>query len=63
MLKSTSSELNLTNLNHQIWEEEILDFFPQKIFDVHTNIYRWKFNLDINKKSNPYSYQGRYFMK
>jgi glutamate-1-semialdehyde 2,1-aminomutase len=48
-------------LDLQIWEEELSDFVPKNIYDIHTHIYRWAFNLDIKKNSGPYSYQGKYF--
>lgn len=56
-------ELKLNSLDKQIWEEELSDFVPKKIYDIHTHIYCWKFNLDIKKKLGPYKYQGKYFPK
>ena len=54
-------DLNITDLDKQIWNDELSDFVPQKIYDIHTHIYRWNFNLDLEKNSGPYSYQGKYF--
>ena len=54
-------DLKLTDLDKQIWNEELSDFVPQNIYDIHTHIYRWDFNLDIEKNLGPYSYQGKYF--
>ena len=54
-------DLNLTDLDKQIWDEELSDFVPKKIYDIHTHIYRWDFNLDLKKNSGPYSHQGKYF--
>ena len=55
------SQIKLNDLDRQIWEEELSDFVPKNIYDIHTHIYRWAFNLDIKKNSGPYSYQGKYF--
>ena len=54
-------DLKLTDLDKQIWNEELSDFVPQNRYDIHTHIYRWDFNLDIEKNLGPYSYQGKYF--
>ena len=55
------NELTFTDLDKNIWQEELDNFVPQKIFDIHTHIYRWAFNLDPKKETGPYSYQGEYF--
>jgi hypothetical protein len=47
------SELDRTDLDVRIWEEELEDFVPHKVFDVHTHIYRWAFNLDPGKAAGP----------
>ncbi|MSR58108.1 MAG: hypothetical protein EXS05_10580 [Planctomycetaceae bacterium] len=44
----------LHEVDRRIWDEELAEFVPQKIFDVHTHIYRWAFNLDPNKESSAY---------
>lgn len=43
-----------TDLDQRIWDEELDEFVPRTVFDVHTHIYRWAFNLDPNKNSGPY---------
>lgn len=48
------SPLTLHDVDRRIWEEELADFVPQRIFDVHTHIYRWAFNLDPQKETGPY---------
>jgi glutamate-1-semialdehyde 2,1-aminomutase len=54
-------DLKITDLDKQIWEEELASFVPKKIYDIHTHIYQWKFNLDNKKELGPYQYQGKYF--
>ena len=44
-------ELTITSLDKQIWDEELENFVPKNIFDVHTHIYKWSFNQDPNKLS------------
>lgn len=46
-------DLEVTDLDRQIWEEELAHFVPTKIFDVHTHIHRWASNLDPNKENGP----------
>src|SRR5262245_35383041 len=48
------SPLALHEVDRRIWEEELADFVPRRIFDVHTHIYRWAFNLDPQKESSAY---------
>lgn len=31
--------LQLNELDHEIWEEELAEFVPSRIFDAHTHIY------------------------
>lgn len=51
-----------TDLDRRIWEEELEDFVPRQVFDVHTHIYRWAFNLNPDKATGPYAASiGRYF--
>ena len=38
-----------------IWQEELEDFVPAKVFDAHTHIYRWAFDLDPNKATGPFA--------
>jgi glutamate-1-semialdehyde 2,1-aminomutase len=51
---STLPPLEWTDLDHRIWEEELDEFVPRRVFDVHTHIYRWDFNLDPDKERGPY---------
>ena len=53
--------ININDLDKKIWEEELNDFVPKKVYDVHTHIYQWQSNLDINKNKDPYKYQGENF--
>jgi glutamate-1-semialdehyde 2,1-aminomutase len=46
--------LERTDLDRRIWEEELDDFVPQRVFDAHTHIYRWAFDLNPDKASGPY---------
>jgi predicted TIM-barrel fold metal-dependent hydrolase len=48
-------ELDLTSLDQRIWAEELDDFVPAKVFDAHTHIYRWAFDLDPNKATGPFA--------
>ena len=49
--------LSINDLDKKIWDEELNEFVPQKIYDVHTHIYQWASNLDKNKNKGPYKYQ------
>jgi glutamate-1-semialdehyde 2,1-aminomutase len=51
---STLPPLEPTDLDRRIWEEELDEFVPRRVFDVHTHIYRWDFNLDPDKENSPY---------
>ncbi len=44
-----------TDLDRRIWTEELDAFVPAKVFDVHTHIYRWAFNINPDKESGPYA--------
>ena len=50
-----------TDLDRRIWQEELDDFVPARVFDVHTHIYRWAFNLNPDKENGPYAGVGRHF--
>ena len=41
----------LTDIDRRIWQEELDEFVPARIFDVHTHVYRWDFNTDPAKNS------------
>ena len=53
--------LKINDLDKKIWDEELNEFVPKKIYDIHTHIYRWKFNLDTEKENGPYKFQGQNF--
>ena len=62
MNRLTKELIKLTDLDRQIWEEELSDFVPKNIYDIHTHIYCWAFNLDKNKESSPFAQTiGKYF--
>lgn len=48
------SLLELTDLDRRIWEEELDEFVPARVFDAHTHIYRWAFHTNPDKESGPY---------
>lgn len=52
-LKMTSC-MTLNDVDRRIWREELDAFVPAKVFDVHTHVYRWAFNLDPQKETGPY---------
>ena len=43
-----------TDLDRRIWDEELEEFVPRKVFDAHTHIFRWAHYLDPAKDSGPY---------
>jgi glutamate-1-semialdehyde 2,1-aminomutase len=47
---NVSPPLEWTDLDRRIWEEELDGFVPRRVFDVHTHLYRWAFNLDPEKE-------------
>ena len=47
-------QLQLNDVDRRIWDEELAEFVPQRIYDVHTHLYRWAFNLDPNKETGAY---------
>lgn len=53
--------ITLNELDRRIWQEELAEFVPRKIFDVHTHVYRWAFNLDPAKERGPYASTGGAF--
>lgn len=46
--------LELNPVDRRIWQEELDDFVPQRVYDAHSHIYRWSFNLDPAKESSGY---------
>ena len=41
-------------MDRGIWDEELADFVPSRVLDVHTHIYRWSFHTDPAKDRGPY---------
>lgn len=39
------ADIARTDLDIRIWQDELDDFVPGRVFDVHTHIYRWAFDL------------------
>lgn len=50
----TKPHLQLNDVDRRIWEEELAEFVPKRIFDAHTHVYRWAFNLDPQKETGAY---------
>ncbi|MEO8495888.1 MAG: amidohydrolase family protein [Planctomycetota bacterium] len=48
------SLVELNDLDRRIWEEELAGFVPERIFDVHTHIYRWAFYTAPDKETSSY---------
>src|SRR5438552_1933605 len=46
--------IELTAVDRRIWDEELEDFVPRKVFDVHTHIYRWAFYTAADKEASSY---------
>ena len=56
------ADIDPTELDTRIWNEELADFVPDRVFDVHTHIYRWAFDLDPNKATGPFADNiGKFF--
>ena len=51
----------LNDVDRRIWTEELDQFVPHRIFDVHTHYYRWELNTDPAKQSGPFAAIGRDF--
>src|SRR5690242_385860 len=49
-----SADLNLTDLDRRIWREELDEFVPARVYDIHTHIYRWAFNTEPAKNQGGY---------
>jgi glutamate-1-semialdehyde 2,1-aminomutase len=46
--------LDLNDLDRRIWQEELEEWVPMRVFDQHTHIYRWAHNLDLDKDVSAY---------
>ena len=53
--------LEMNEVDRRIWAEELDQFVPKRIFDVHTHYYRWALNTDPAKDSGPFADLGRDF--
>lgn len=49
----TETQIELTDVDRRIWQEELDEFVPSRIFDVHSHVYRWDFDSDSEKNSGP----------
>jgi predicted TIM-barrel fold metal-dependent hydrolase len=45
---------NVTDLDRRIWDEELDEFVPARIYDAHTHLYRWAFYRHPTKEETPY---------
>ena len=50
---ATELQWELNDVDRRIWAEELEEFVPQRVFDIHTHLYRWQFNTDVAKDSTP----------
>lgn len=46
--------VELTDVDRRIWHEELDEFVPRRVFDVHTHLYRWAFYTDPQKETGAY---------
>ena len=54
--------LPYNDLDHRIWTEELDELIPPQVFDAHTHVYRWEFNIGAGKEQGPtYELIGRQF--
>ncbi len=54
--------MEYNDLDRRIWTEELEALVPPQVFDVHTHVYRWEFNIDAGKHQGPtYELIGRQF--
>ena len=37
--------IELLDIDEQIWDEELEDFVPNTIFDAHTHLYKWSHSI------------------
>jgi len=49
------SAYDTNSLDTRIWQEELADFVPARVFDAHVHIYRWAFDLDPAKATGPFA--------
>ena len=53
-MDSMGVSVELKDIDRRIWQDELEEFVPRRLFDVHTHIYRWEFNTDPNKDTGPW---------
>ncbi len=46
-----ASPFEIRDIDRRIWEQELDSFVPEKVFDAHSHIYKWDFNLDPHKNT------------
>lgn len=56
-----TADIAPTELDRQIWEDELDEFVPAKVLDVHTHIYRWAFDKTDHATSAFAGSIGKYF--
>lgn len=49
----SGQDLEVRGLDREIWADELEAFVPKRIFDVHTHLPCWRFNLDPKKAAAP----------
>jgi glutamate-1-semialdehyde 2,1-aminomutase len=49
-----AAPVEMTAVDRRIWEEELKEFVPRRVFDAHTHVYRWAFNTDPDRDKGPY---------
>lgn len=49
-----AAPLEINDLDRRIWEDELNEFVPSRIYDIHAHIYRWAYNLDPAKDESGY---------
>ncbi|MBN2291363.1 MAG: amidohydrolase family protein [Pirellulales bacterium] len=52
-MAKNSPLVEITDLDRHIWNEELDEFVPRDVFDIHTHVYLWEFNTDPDRDSGP----------
>lgn len=50
----SSLNIELNDVDRRIWAEELDDFVPESVFDIHSHMYRWEFNTDPEKNGGAF---------
>jgi predicted TIM-barrel fold metal-dependent hydrolase len=53
IMDANSRLIETNDLDRRIWNEELEEFVPREVYDIHTHMYRWAFNTDPQKDSSP----------